>query len=193
MNNHLKGLLVGAFALLIALLLLSKCHSCIDRHQTAYEEPPVIVDEELPPAPEPEPPAEEPDSVFNANDYGGNGVLKVTMAWEFPSDIDLHVIEPTGNEIYFGNRRSSTSGWLDTDNLEGGSPGEPAVENVFWETAPEGEYTVRVKYFGTREGGRHGGPVLVVIQINGEESRFNINLSHQGEEVTVHRFRYQNP
>lgn len=193
MNNHLKGILAGAFALLIALLLLSKCHSCtgneraeqpLDREYVV--DPPVIHDE-------PEPPEEPMDSTFDANDYGGTGVLKVTMAWEYPSDIDLHVIEPDGNEIYFANKRSSSSGYLDTDNLDGGSPGHPAVENVFWETAPEGRYTVKVKYFGTRDGGRNGGPVLVVVIVNGEETRYNVNLHHQGEEVTVTTVDYRAP
>lgn len=183
MNNHLKGILVGAFILLICLLLMSKCHSCVRNEELAQS---------------PEPQEEEVEDVeaiededFDANDYGGNGVLKVTMAWEFPSDIDLHVIEPGGNEIYFANRRSSTSGWLDTDNLDGGRPGSPAVENVFWETAPAGRYVVKVKYFGTRAGGRNGGPVLVVIQVNGEETRHSVNLTHEGEEVVVDTIDYQ--
>ncbi len=172
MHNVLKGLLAGAFILLICLLLLTRCHSCIGPEEEA-----VVPEEEI--------------EDFDANDYGGNGVLKVTMAWEFPSDIDLHVIEPGGNEIYFANRRSRTSGYLDTDNLDGGSHGHPAVENVFWETAPAGRYVVKVKYFGTREGGRNGGPVLVVIQVNGQETRHTVNLTHEGQEVVVDTIDYQ--
>ena len=187
MNNNLKGLLVGAFILLIALLLLSKCHSCGHPREIADVTPPDT--DVVAPQPEPEP----EDSVFDANDYGGNGVLKVTLAWEFPGDIDLHVYEPGGNHIYFANRRNpDTTGWLDMDNLEGGRRGEPAVENVFWDNPPSGRYRVAVKYFSTRQGVEEG-DVLVVIQVNGEESRYNIHLDEQGEEVDVATVDYAPP
>lgn len=186
MNNHLKGILVGAFILLIALLLLSKCHSCAQPQEIAQT--PV---DSVPEAPAPEPVPE--DSVFDANDYGGNGVLKVTLAWEFPGDIDLHVYEPGGNHIYFANRRNNaTTGWLDVDNLEGGRPGDPAVENVFWDNPPTGNYRVAVKFFSTRQGVGQG-DVLVVIQVNGEESRYNIRLDEVGEEVDVATVYYAPP
>ncbi len=42
MNNHLKGILVGAFILLIALLLLSKCHSCGHPREIAQLQPDTI-------------------------------------------------------------------------------------------------------------------------------------------------------
>lgn len=181
MNNNLKGLLVGAFILLIALLLLSKCHSC--GHPRTIDEPADTV------AVTPEP----QDSVFDANDYGGNGVLKVTLAWEFPGDIDLHVYEPGGNHIYFANRRNpDTTGWLDMDNLDGGHRGNPAVENVFWDNPPSGDYRVAVKYFSTREMVEEG-DVLVVIQVNGEENRYNIHLDEVGEEVDVATVSYAPP
>ncbi len=187
MNNHLKGILVGAFILLIALLLLSKCHSCGHPREIAQLQPDTIPPEVSAPEPEPE------DSVFDANDYGGNGVLKVTLAWEFPGDIDLHVYEPGGNHIYFANRRNpATTGWLDMDNLDGGRSGEPAVENVFWDNPPTGNYRVAVKYFSTRQGVEEG-DVLVVIQLNGEETRYDIHLERTGEEVDVATVYYAPP
>ena len=75
----------------------------------------------------------------------GTGSLQVNLAWDTDNtDIDLHVIEPGGEEIYFGDKRSNiTGGQLDRDDTDGYGP-----ENIFWENAPDGEYKVFVHYYG---------------------------------------------
>lgn len=73
--------------------------------------------------------------------------MRVSLAWHNYDDLDIHVIEPDGNHIYFGNR----SGKLDVDMNIGPSTREP-VENVRWVSTPrDGVYMVSVHNYTKRE------------------------------------------
>lgn len=74
-----------------------------------------------------------------------NGVLQIGLSWDTPStDIDLWVIDPSGEKIYYAHSTSASGGYLDRDDTDGFGP-----ENVYWsENIPQGEYTIKVHYFG---------------------------------------------
>jgi hypothetical protein len=76
------------------------------------------------------------------------GDVQVSLAWNNMNDIDLHVVSPRGERIFFGHRRSWCGGCLDVDmNVYPVNP--RAVENVFWPhgSAPPGVYTVFVHLY----------------------------------------------
>jgi hypothetical protein len=66
------------------------------------------------------------------------GPLAIRLSWGATADLDLHVIEPNGTEIYFANRVSGTGGSLDNDVVC------PAgTETTSWgSNAPRGTYVV---------------------------------------------------
>lgn len=78
----------------------------------------------------------------------GIGDVQVTLHWSGEADLDLHVIDPFGEEIYSGHMFSSSGGMLDGDANWPCGPGPAPVENVFWPEggAPGGEYRVLVEY-----------------------------------------------
>ena len=79
---------------------------------------------------------------------GFTGNVQVSVSWDAPSDVDLHVVEPNGNDIYYGNPVSSTGGQLDVDSNAGCSIDGRQIENIRWSgPAPAGTYTVRVDYW----------------------------------------------
>lgn len=82
----------------------------------------------------------------------GTGDVQITLRWQGPADLDLHVIDPGGEEIYYLVPESSSGGRLDVD-ANGLCQEDPPVENVFWPTggAPGGDYQVRVDYYGDCE------------------------------------------
>jgi len=79
----------------------------------------------------------------------GTGNLQVTLVWVTPGDMDLHVVTPTGNHIYWSNKGPSATtdfGELDVDDISGTGP-----ENIFWDAAytpPSGNYDVCVVPYG---------------------------------------------
>ncbi|MDJ0925591.1 MAG: protein kinase [Acidimicrobiia bacterium] len=66
----------------------------------------------------------------------GTGDVQATLRWTGDADLDLHVIDPDGTEIFFDNARSPSGGTLDVDMVpDCGASSSVNVENVFW---PEG-------------------------------------------------------
>lgn len=112
---------------------------------------------------------------------GGNvtGDLCCRLAWSNRDDLDFHMIEPGGYEIYFGNRSttSPSGGRLDVDMNVHGETREP-VENIF--------YSSRAKM-------RDGVYSLIVNQFNARETvdvGFEVQIDYRG---TVYRFSYAKP
>jgi hypothetical protein len=76
----------------------------------------------------------------------GTGDVQVTLRWSSSADIDLHVFEPDGTEIWFSEPGPTASGGrLDVDSNVGCEQ-EASVENVFWPDGrmPLGGYRVVV-------------------------------------------------
>ncbi len=55
------------------------------------------------------------------------GDPQFTLLWDSEADLDLHVIEPGGKEIYWEDPKGKQGGELDVDNTKGFGP-----ENVYW-------------------------------------------------------------
>ena len=79
----------------------------------------------------------------------GTGDVQVTLSWDAESDVDLHVVDPNGDEVFFANRQVPSGGELDLDSNAGCSIDSVRNENITWPegSAPQGTYTVRVDYW----------------------------------------------
>jgi hypothetical protein len=79
----------------------------------------------------------------------GTGDVKVTLSFDRMHDLDLHVVEPNGEEISFTNDASATGGKLDLDSGSNCMPSAANAENIFWPPggAPPGEYIVQVQNY----------------------------------------------
>jgi hypothetical protein len=99
----------------------------------------------------------------------GTGDVQVSVSWNSTADVDLHVVEPGGEEVYYGNDISAAGGELDLDsNAACGSDG-PRNENIVWPTgsAPTGEYIVRVDYWSACSATRTD--YVVTVQVLGQQ------------------------
>ena len=101
----------------------------------------------------------------------GTGQVQVSVSWDTPTDVDLHVVEPSGEEIYYGNPTSATGGELDLDSNAACSIDNVNNENITWtETAPRGEYIVRVDYWANC-GLTSNTNYVVTLQVEGQQPR----------------------
>ena len=112
---------------------------------------------------------------------GGNvtGDLCCRLAWFNYDDLDLHMVEPNGTEIYFGNKRPRfTCGQLDVDmNAVHGVTRTP-VENIFYGNRSgmkEGVYTLYVRQYSRRENVDVG---------------FEVEIDFMGDVLTSHTTRW---
>lgn len=87
---------------------------------------------------------------------GGNveGELRTSLSWHNSDDLDIHVIEPNGQRIYYGAKQGSTGGLLDIDMNAGYRRNAVnPVENIIWTNKNklvEGEYQVIVNNYAYR-------------------------------------------
>ena len=79
----------------------------------------------------------------------GTGDIQVNVSWDVDNDIDLHVVDPNGFEVYWGDDTSPQGGILDLDSNPACSIDGIRNENIVWPTskAPRGTYTIRVDNF----------------------------------------------
>lgn len=80
----------------------------------------------------------------------GTGVLQVSCSWDQPNDVDLHLVEPNGEEIYFGNDYSDNGGILDVDSNAGCRIDNINNENITYDSdaiIESGTYIVRVDFY----------------------------------------------
>lgn len=79
----------------------------------------------------------------------GTGDVKVTLSFDRLHDLDLHVVEPSGNEIFYNQPASESGGQLDLDSGSRCDPGSANAENIFWPPggAPAGDYRVSVQNY----------------------------------------------
>lgn len=102
-----------------------------------------------------------------------SGDVQVSLEWKNVNDLDLHVIDPSGERIFYSHPRSTSGGVLDVDmNRSGNDLTTRPVENVYWpeHAAPRGTYRVEVMHFAN-----HGGqdPTLFTVRvINKGQSNF---------------------
>jgi len=76
--------------------------------------------------------------------------LSITATWDVTADIDLHVVEPSGTEIYWENLGPTASGGvMDGDaDQECRTTSVGHKEVVRWPSSPTaGTYTVRLDYY----------------------------------------------
>lgn len=109
------------------------------------------------------------------------GDPQFTLLWDTEADIDLHVIEPGGAEIFWEVRQGKRGGELDVDDVDGYGP-----ENIYWMTdgptrdsekvmgkGPLGEYQWFVHYYGGLGG-------------ISKATNWRVRVKHDGKE-TVYR------
>jgi len=121
--------------------------------------------------------------------------IRASLLWNNRNDLDLHVVAPSGEHIYYGHKRSACGGWLDVDMNVRGETTKP-VENVQWTrgSAPAGRYRVYVQNYRFHD---PAGPTdyRVEVEINGEVQQFQGKIAGKGEtgsasDVAILEFDY---
>jgi Ca-activated chloride channel homolog len=82
--------------------------------------------------------------------------LRIVMTWDADvTDIDLHVLEPTGEEAFYSNPRTQVGGLVSKDFTQGYGPEEYCIKQ-----ARAGKYKISAVYFGSNQQ-TVSGPVTV--------------------------------
>ncbi|MGV8152595.1 MAG: YfaP family protein [Candidatus Nanoarchaeia archaeon] len=121
--------------------------------------------------------------------------IRASLLWNNFNDLDLHVICPSGEEIYYGHKNSHCGGFLDVDmNVRGET--EKPVENIRWEKgkAPKGHYRVYVQNYATHGDCAPKTKFRVEIEIDGKVQHFEgetpAGKTHESSNTQVFDFDY---
>lgn len=117
-----------------------------------------------------------------------DGHLRCSLAWHNGDDLDIHLIEPCGNRIYYSRARNSrTGGNLDVDMNAGGSRNDKdPVENITYPDArriAEGKYVVKVNQYSRRSTSNVG--YTVEIECDGSIHTFTSPKSPTSTDIVV--------
>ena len=100
----------------------------------------------------------EHESVFLAGDMPLD--LRVTMGWDQDNvDLDLHVIEPSGEEAYYGHQRTVAGGLMSRDFRQGYGP-----ESYVVKKAMRGLYRFKTNHFASHMPSLTG-PTVAILTI----------------------------
>jgi uncharacterized protein YfaP (DUF2135 family) len=118
--------------------------------------------------------------------------LRVVLSWDSDgTDVDLHVVTPTGEHAFYGGRVTASGGALDVDVTTGFGP------EIFAHPSPApGLYHVYVNYYGAGERPADEVTIAQVAIITGESTSrerlqvFRVPLRNPGELTLVRSFVY---
>ena len=121
--------------------------------------------------------------------------VQVTLTWDVDSDLDLAVVEPSGEYIHYGNQTSRTGGTLDIDSNADCNIDGKRVENIRWPPgkAPEGEYRVEVAQYSSCETSRSNYTVRIVNGASVQTFRGTISGERTIIEVATFSRRVGDP
>ncbi len=117
--------------------------------------------------------------------------LRVVLSWDSDgTDLDLHVVSPEGQHVFYGNRVGAKGGALDVDVTTGFGP-----EIYANPSPPKGVYHIFVNYYGSG-GDRHEVTVAQVAIVTQEgtvsETRqiVQVPMRKPGELTLIKSFSY---
>lgn len=86
--------------------------------------------------------------------------IRIIMNWNLMDvDLDLHIIEPNGEECYYAHRNTQAGARFSKDFTEGYGPEQYLIRNAI-----KGKYQIKSNYFGERELTENG-PATVMVEI----------------------------
>lgn len=112
--------------------------------------------------------------VVNAGGRYADVDIRASLIWNNRNDLDLHVITPAGDHVYFADKRANCGGWLDVDMNVRGETTAP-IENTRWERghARNGMYRVYVENYRFHEHSHQATPFRVELEVNGDVFHFD--------------------
>ncbi|MFZ6656983.1 YfaP family protein [Undibacterium sp. TJN19] len=128
---------------------------------------------------------------YDANAGKPQARLRVVLSWDSDgTDLDLHVISPDGQHVFYGNRVVPNGGALDVDVTTGYGP------EIYANTSPQkGVYHVYVNYYGN--GGDDKAVTIAKVAIISEEGKlsekqqsFQVPMRKAGELTLIKSFSY---
>lgn len=124
-----------------------------------------------------------------------SGDVQISLQWFNKNDLDLEVVPPNEDKLFYNRRESPSGGKLDIDmNIAYETASNRAVENVFWPVgrAPKGRYKVYVVHFNNHQRPDTQDPTRysVRILVRGQPRWLHGEITYDGKKQPklIHEF-----
>jgi hypothetical protein len=128
-------------------------------------------------------------SVADCRQTPSSGDVQVLLNWNTYNDLDLIVTDPSGESVWFKNRRVSSGGQLEIDmNVEYPDSKNP-IENIYWQQggAPKGTYNVYLYYFKKHEQ-TAGNQYKITVKKNNKIDEFTGTINNEKQVIHICSF-----
>jgi hypothetical protein len=139
--------------------------------------------------PPPPPPPRQEDTERARREGARSGRVQIILAWDDRNDLDLMMICPNGERLYFDNRRACGAE-LDVDRNAGNSAliATP-VENIVFAAEPApGRYRIMVWHFQNNPPAPASSPYRVTLKREGRPDQVFTGRVAAGQQVEVGHF-----
>jgi hypothetical protein len=143
-----------------------------------------------PPRVTPPPPAPRQEDADRARREGArSGRVQIILAWDDRNDLDLVMICPNGERLYFDHRQACGA-VLDVDRNAGNNPLTPTpVENIVFAAEPApGRYRIIVWHFQNNPPAPTSSPYRVTVKREGRPDQVFTGRVAAGQQVEVGHF-----
>ncbi len=113
--------------------------------------------------------------------------LRIVMGWDADAtDLDLHVLQPDGEEAFYGKNRTACGGLVSPDCTQGYGP-----EEYLLRRAGAGNYQIKAHYYGSRQTGLLGPATVSATVIldwgrpTERSQRLTLRLDRKGENIPI--------
>jgi len=139
--------------------------------------------------PTPPPPPRQEDAERARREGARSGRVQIILAWDDRNDLDLMMICPNGERLFFDNRRACGAE-LDVDRNAGNSALTPTpVENIVFAAEPApGRYRIIVWHFQNNPPAPASSPYRVTVKREGRPDQVFTGRVAAGQQVEVGHF-----
>ncbi len=123
---------------------------------------------------------------------GERGEINVNLKWEGHDDLDLIIIDPCKDTVYFKKKTISCDGFIGQLDIDANYHKDSLInnpqENIFWDKASKGEYQIIVMCYDKRE--RKETPFIITVFKDGEKKTIEGIAKRKQEIIPVHKVTF---
>jgi subtilisin family serine protease len=118
------------------------------------------------------------------------GDVQVLLSWENYNDLDLACVDPSGDRVWFKNKRIRSGGILEIDMNVKPNDSQTPIENIYWPhgSAPNGTYGVYLWLYKQHEANINGTPYKILVKYGDKTEEFTGTIKREDGPIHVTTF-----
>ena len=118
------------------------------------------------------------------------GSVQVLLEWHNYNDLDIICVDPSGEPVWYRNKKASSGGMLEIDMNAGSQYSSSPIENIYWPQtgAPKGKYAVGVLYYKRHDTQQATSDFKVTVRYGNNEQLYRGTAENQNETLKICEF-----